>query len=65
MPVLTMPQQRRAVHFTVLFLKQEIEDIQTSLKQTTGNERKLLERRLNELQSDLETFSEINEQLSV
>lgn len=63
--MMTMTQQRRAAHFTVLFLEQEIKDIKASIHNAYGNSRTLLETRLKELEKELKTFREINDRLNV
>jgi len=59
---LTVGQSYKAVNYSIIFLKNEIESINTTLKQSdlTNVSRALLKNRLKELESDLIEFEQLD-----
>lgn len=65
---LTMEQQRKAVNFSVYFLREEVKSLGRLIESYGGlnqNMKKQAERRLSELQKDLEMFEALNDTLSL
>lgn len=62
--MLTIEQQRKAVNYTLLFLRDEIESIKKSIKECKHEDSKrLLIQRLRELEKDQEMFEEIGDRI--
>lgn len=59
---LTVSQSYKAVNYSIIFLKNEIESINITLKQSSLSNvsRKLLRNRLRELESDLIEFEQLD-----
>ena len=61
---MSIENQKKAVHYTLFYLRSEIKDLENSIQ--LGNHpamepaKKLLKQRLEELKKDLETFEELN-----
>lgn len=60
--MLTVNQESKAIHYSVLFLRNEQLDLEKTLKNhyLTDMERKLLSQRLNEINNDLVLFEDLN-----
>lgn len=59
---LTMPQQRKAINYALLFLKNEIPKLQNSIAYGTDESAKeLLKKRLKEIEKDEEEFEIIGD----
>ncbi len=61
---MTINQQQRAVNYTLIFLKNEIEYIKKSIRKCTHEtSKKLLIKRLDELEKDLVVFEELGDRI--